>query len=74
MIKYILPILIFTPTPIFAITWREFWEPFTYQRPQYVLMCSKRIYREEYISGNRWRPGYVRHWYEWTRVPCDYMY
>lgn len=74
MIRYILLIFLLTPSPALAITWKEFWEPFTYRSQQYVLQCSKRIYQEEYIPGNRWRSGYVRRWYEWIRVPCDYDY
>jgi len=62
--------------PAQAITWGEFWEPFRterhyhYHRP-YIPMCDVRVYREEYIPGNRWRRGYVRTWTEWERVPCE---
>ena len=73
-----LPLLLLTVLPVSAeaITWREFWEPFEYQRPvyerRYIPMCDRRVYREEYVPGNYWRPGYVRRWTEWERVPCDY--
>ena len=72
-----LPILFLTllPIPAQAITWKEFWEPFTYERPQYyrnyVPLCRERVYYEEYVPGNRWRPGYVRTWSEIITVPCD---
>ncbi len=71
-----LPLLIlpFLSVPAQAITWREFWAPFRYERPYvyYVPMCDRPVYREEYIPGDYWRPGYVRRWTEWVRVPCDY--
>lgn len=73
----LLPFFILTliPIPAQAITWGEFWSPFTYERPYYPPryyepMCRKRIYREEYIPGNAWRPGYVRSWTDVIRVPC----
>jgi len=77
---------LFLPLPAHAITWKEFWEPFTepvyvypepprvYRRP--VDYCRVRVVREEYVPGyyiNRWnyRDGYVRRWYETEFVPCD---
>jgi hypothetical protein len=72
MKKLLLLSPIFLPIPAQAITWGEFWEPFKtervyiYERP----MCNRRVYREQYIPGDRWNPGYVRSWYEWVRVPC----
>ena len=61
-------------SPASAITWKEFWEPFTYENPsyyrRYTPMCSQRVIHEEYIPGNRWRSGYVRRWSEWVNVPC----
>jgi hypothetical protein len=69
--------LTFIPLPAQAITWGEFWAPFTYDRPYYqpyyqrpVPMCNRRVYREEYVPGDYWRPGYVRRWTEWVSVPC----
>jgi len=60
--------------PASAITWEEFWRPFKHERPYYpryyVPMCDKRVYREEYIPGNYWNPGYARRWTEIIRVPC----
>jgi hypothetical protein len=73
---FLLPITIIS-LPAQAITWKEFWEPF--ERPSYVTpyvpvpMCSRPIIREEYVGGNYWRPGYVRRWTEWVRVPCNYV-
>jgi hypothetical protein len=75
--KY-LPLLFLTFLPVSAeaITWKEFWEPFTYEHPvyerRYIPMCDRRVYHEEYVPGNYWRPGYVRRWTEIVRVPCDY--
>lgn len=68
--KYLILLLSFITLPASAITWNEFWEPFDgrvyYKQP----ICTKVVYREEYIPGNRWNPGYVRHWKERVRVPC----
>lgn len=63
------------PVPSHAITWKEFWKPFRYDRVYvydrpYVRTCKKRIYREEYFRPTRWEPGYVRRWYDTVRVPC----
>ena len=70
-----LPLLFLTllPIPVQAITWKEFWEPFRYERPYYrnYRFCTERVYYEEYVPGNRWRPGYVRTWSELVTVPCD---
>lgn len=72
----LLPILLlpFFSLPAQAITWEQFWEPFTYERPyyrEYIRMCRERVFHEEYVPGNRWRSGYVRRWTESVRVPCD---
>jgi hypothetical protein len=75
-------LLALSPIPANAITWQQFWEPFVhedsdhrhernrdnYREHFYHRYCIKRIRREEYVPGNRWRPGYVRTWYE--EVPC----
>ena len=72
----LLPILFLAvlPIPAQAITWGEFWAPFTYDRPyyrEYVPMCRERIVREEYIPPTYWRSGYIRRWTEVVRVPCE---
>jgi|DEB0MinimDraft_6_1074348.scaffolds.fasta_scaffold02873_3 hypothetical protein len=68
-------LLLIFPIPSYAITWKEFWEPFTSDTPHYHRhyspLCRERVYYEEYIPGNRWRPGYVRTWSEIIIVPCD---
>ena len=67
----LLPLL---PMSAQAITWKEFWQPFRYERP-YVYrtaLCDRHIYREEYVEGDHWRRGYVRRWTEVVRVPCGY--
>jgi len=73
----ILPFLavIFLSTPSQAITWKEFWEPFTYENRGYRyrnVECFESVYREEYVPGNRWSRGYVRSWTERVRIPCYY--
>lgn len=65
--------------PAQAITWREFWEPFQtevyiYERPSPPPMCRRRVYREQYIPGNQWNPGYVRRWYDVVNQPCNLRY
>ncbi len=72
----LLPILFlpFISLPTQAITWDQFWAPFTYDRSyyrEYIPICRERIVHEEYVPGNRWRSGYVRRWTEVVRVPCD---
>lgn len=71
-------LLFFLSTPSKAITWKEFWEPFNngpyYYSPSSIYIpsiCSEEIYREEYVPGNQWSPGYVRRWKEIRRVPCS---
>jgi hypothetical protein len=71
----LLPI-VFTSIPSHAITWKEFWEPFdseihVYQSPP---MCRRRVYREQYVPGTEWNPGYVRRWYDVVRQPCSSRY
>lgn len=68
---------VFLSQPSHAITWKEFWEPFTEERSHRHhhhrhVHCTKRVRREEYVPGNRWRSGYVRTWYE--NVPCRRHY
>lgn len=74
----LLPILFlpFLSLPAQAITWEQFWAPFTYDRVyyrtyDYIPMCRESIVHEEYIPATRWRSGYVRRWTEIVRVPCD---
>jgi len=68
-------------SPANAITWQQFWEPFVEEDSDHRsrhrhhhrhVHCTKRVRREEYIPGNRWRSGYVRTWYE--NVPCRRHY
>jgi hypothetical protein len=75
-------LLALSPVPANAITWGEFWGPFVHEdnhrherrhdddSDHRYRYCVKRIRREEYVPGNRWRPGYVRTWYQ--EVPCSY--
>jgi hypothetical protein len=73
-----LPLLCLTFLPISAeaITWKEFWDPFTHKHVRYerayVPMCNRTVYREQYVPGNYWRSGYMRRWTEVVRVPCNY--
>lgn len=64
--------LIFISTPSQAITWEEFWEPFSYEYGSKIktVECYKTIYYERYIPGNGYSRGYVRSWIEKVRIPC----
>ena len=74
--------LVLTSTPANAITWNQFWRPFGnggsyYYNNSYGTrprMCNRRVYREQYVPGDRYRPGYVRRWYENTLMPCHLSY
>ena len=33
--------------------------------------CYRSEYREEYVPGNEYDPGYVKSWKETVEVPCD---
>jgi hypothetical protein len=72
-------LLVLIPMPVSAITWNEFWRPFKYDRTyypyyrrEYVPVCTQQVYREEYVPGTYWNPGYTRRWTEVVRVPCSY--
>ena len=41
-----------------------------YSQRGYSEQCFRQVYREEYIPGNRHRPGRVRRWTEDVEVPC----
>jgi hypothetical protein len=80
MIKYFpLFILLIVSTPSYAITWKEFWEPFNngyypnsyrYRQTRIFEVCKKEIYREQYVPGDIYSPGYVKKWREIIEVPC----
>jgi hypothetical protein len=67
--------LVLLTSPASAITWKEFWEPFndrgyySYPVRRYSL-CRREVYREQYIPGDRWNPGYVRRWIEVREELC----
>ena len=65
-------LLALSPVPANAITWNEFWRPFTHnehhKHHHNQSYCTTTVRREQYVPGNRWRSGYIRVWYE--RVPC----
>lgn len=68
-------LILFSVTPAQAITWREFWEPFrgntyySYPVRRYEI-CRREVYREQYVPGDRWNPGYVRRWVEVREELC----
>jgi hypothetical protein len=73
--KYLFPLLLLIPFPAQAITWEEFWRPLPYRQEYYhVPMCTRFVYREQYVPGDQWNPGYVRRWTDRVRVPCSQLY
>ena len=77
--KIIIYSLIFLSiSPAKALTWREFWEPFIENSQNYSRIrnrtetCFKVIRFEEYIPGNEWHSGYVRHKREEHSIHCPY--
>lgn len=78
--KYFPLVFLFLSSPAYALTWKEFWEPFNsnYQYRYYFPnptrsyeVCKKEIYREKYIPGDMFSPGYVKTWRETIIVPCN---
>ena len=75
--KYLLPIfLLFSSSPSQALTWEEFWKPFVESTHHHsrirnkVETCYKHIRYEEYVAGNSYAHGYVRHHHEKHQIPC----
>ena len=64
--------------PANALTWKEFWEPFIENSQIYSRIrnrtetCFKVIRFEEYVPGNEWTSGYVRHRREEHSILCPY--
>lgn len=69
MMKYIFLTALLLQLPAKAITWNEFWQPFD-NRIYVGTGCTRVVYREQYVPGNYWRRGYVKHWKERIKVPC----
>lgn len=74
-------VLVGFASPAQALTWKEFWDPFTedhhhhhhhYSRPRPERVCYRQEYREEYIPGNSHTPGYVRVYRDKVRIPCGW--
>ena len=61
-----------------ALTWSEFWEPFIESAQKYSRIrnrtetCYKVVRFEEYVPGNEWTSGYVRHRREEHSIHCPY--
>jgi len=80
MTKLILFSLLLLPAPAQALTWKEFWEPFTYERHYYYPappppppiyyepLCTRKVVRREYVQGywiNQWNYR-EGYWRQWT--------
>ena len=55
--------LLFGPLAVNAHEYRS-----VYSRSQ---VCSKQIYKEQYVRGNRFNKGYVKSWTENIDIPCN---
>ena len=61
-----------------ALTWAEFWEPFIESAQNHSSIrnktetCYKVVRFEEYIPGNEWTSGYVRHRREEHSIHCPF--
>lgn len=75
---FILPLLLVLATPAQAITWKEFWEPFTREEP---VRYYRRVECSVIITDRIWIPGYYRGPWDYVeghyelrdvirRVPC----
>ena len=56
-------ILLFSPTAVVA---GEYQRGYSHDRT-----CFRTEYREEYIPGTEYDPGYVKSWKETVEVPCN---
>ncbi len=66
-------------TPLNALTWAEFWEPFVEGSHYHSRIrnrtqtCYKIVRWEEYIPGDEWHRGYVRSRSEKHTIHCPYQ-
>ena len=64
--------------PLKALTWNEFWEPFVEHASHNSRIrnkteyCYKVVKYEEYVPGNEFSSGYVRHRSEKHTIHCPY--
>ena len=64
-------------TPLNALTWAEFWEPFVEGSHYHSRIrnrtqtCYKIVRWEEYIPGDSVSPGYVKSFNEKVSIPCN---
>lgn len=69
-----LPLILLAAAPAQALTWKEFWEPFDgghhHHYRRYPALCEVVVEYEQWVPGNRWRPGYLRRWSEIEYRPC----
>ncbi len=71
-------IVLFTIPSANALTWAEFWEPFVESAQNYSRIrnrtetCYKVVRYEEYVPGNEWSSGFVRHKTEKHSIHCPY--
>ena len=70
--------IFFNISSVNALTWAEFWEPFVESAHNYSRIrnrtetCFKIVRYEEYVPGNEWSAGFVRHKKEKHSIHCPY--
>ena len=77
-IAFIYSFILLTVPSANALTWAEFWGPFVEGAQNYSRIrnrtetCYKVVRFEEYVPGNEWSAGFVRHKTEKHSIHCPY--
>tara|TARA_B100001250_G_scaffold378068_1_gene367638 strand:- start:568 stop:1092 length:525 start_codon:yes stop_codon:yes gene_type:complete len=52
--------------PAYQTSYRDYQRGYSTERT-----CTRKEYREEYVPGTSYRPGYVKSWHDEVEVPCN---
>ena len=71
--KKLIALLLVVPMGCTPAVAAEVWEDGTMRQPGYskTRTCYKSVYKEEYVPGTEFDPGYVKSSKETIEVPCD---
>ena len=75
---FIYSLILLSIPSVNALTWAEFWEPFVESAHNLSRIrnrtesCYKIVRYEEYVPGNEWTSGFVRHKTEKHSIHCPY--
>jgi hypothetical protein len=71
--KKLVSLLLLLPMGCTPAVAAEVWEDGTYRKPGYSKSrtCYKSVYKEEYVPGTEFDPGYVKTSKETIEVPCN---